>query len=134
MTRIITFADGFSSATAPSTGGTFQAQYTLTNNQASAATILTLDPTAVKTHFYEMEIERLGSLEYRQSITAVLTYNGSWELNLGSWQGDEIVLDALDNTYNITLTISGNNLQYTSGNLSGHTLSKIKINDTGILA
>jgi hypothetical protein len=130
MTRIVSFADGFTSASAPVVAGAEQENYTLANNQAlTNITGLVFDSSAYKSVFVDFEIERIGSSTYRQSGSLILSYNGTWSITFGNYQGDPIIEDVLTEDYGITLSVVGatGQVQYSSNNLPGHTSSKIKL-------
>jgi hypothetical protein len=130
MTRIVSFADGFTSASAPVVAGAEQENYILENNQAlTNITGLIFDSSAYKSVFVDFEIERIGSSTYRQSGSLILSYNGTWSITFGNYQGDPIIEDVLTEDYGITLSVVGatGQVQYSSNNLPGHTSSKIKL-------
>lgn len=130
MTRIVSFADGFTSASAPVVAGAEQENYTLANNQAlTNITGLIFSSSAYKSVFVDFEIERIGSSTYRQSGSLILSYNGTWSITFGNYQGDPIIEDVLTEDYGITLSVVGatGQVQYSSNNLPGHTSSKIKL-------
>lgn len=135
MTRIVSFADGFTSASAPVISGAEQENYTLLNNQAvTNVTGLVFDSSSYKSVFFNYEIERIGSTIYRQTGSFIAAFNGSWSLTFGNYQGDQIIDDTLVNLYNITLSINSSTgqIRYSSGNQPGHTSSKIKLYVTRI--
>lgn len=130
MTRIVSFADGFTSASAPVVAGAEQENYTLANNQAlTNITGLIFDSSTYKSVFIDFEIERIGSSTYRQSGSLILSHNGTWSITFGNYQGDPIIEDVLTEDYGITLSVVGatGQIQYSSNNLPGHTSSKIKL-------
>jgi hypothetical protein len=130
MTRIVSFADGFTSASAPVVAGAEQENYTLANNQAlTNITGLIFSSSAYKSVFVDFEIERIGSSTYRQSGSLILSYNGTWSITFGNYQGEPIIEDVLTEDYGITLSVVGatGQVQYSSNNLPGHTSSKIKL-------
>lgn len=130
MTRIVSFADGFTSASAPVVAGAEQENYTLANNQAlTNISGLVFDSSSYKSIFIDFEIERIGSSSYRQSGSLILSYNGTWSMTFGNYQGDPIIEDVLTEVYGITLSVVGatGQIQYSSNNLPGHTSSKIKL-------
>lgn len=137
MPRVVSFADGFTSASAPDVAGGVQETYALNNNQTlTNITGLVFDNAEYKTAFFDYELERIGSSTYRQSGTFIISYNGSWTLTLGNYQGDSIIESTLLNAWSITLVINSSTgqFQYSSGNLSGHTESNLKLNIVRILA
>jgi hypothetical protein len=130
LTRIVSFADGFTSASAPVVAGAEQENYTLANNQAlTNITGLIFSSSAYKSVFVDFEIERIGSSTYRQSGSLILSYNGTWSITFGNYQGDPIIEDVLTEDYGITLSVVGatGQVQYSSNDLPGHTSSKIKL-------
>lgn len=137
MSRIVTFADGFSSATAPVVSGSNLESYALSNNQAlTNITGLVFDGSEVKAVFFEYELERIGSSNYRQVGSFIAVYKDSWSISFGNYQGDTIIEDTLVNPESITLSIIGasGQFQYSSGNQSGHTSSKLKLNVLKVIA
>jgi hypothetical protein len=137
VTRIVSFADGFTSASAPSIAGANQENYVLANNQTTTdVTNLVFDSVLYKSVFFEYEIERIGSTIYRQTGSFIAVYNGSWALSFGNYQGDTILEDTLVNPYSVVLTINSSTgqIRYSSGNQPGHTSSKLKVYPTKVSA
>jgi hypothetical protein len=135
VTRIVSFADGFTSASAPVISGADQESYTLLNNQAvTNVTGLLFDSASYKSVFFKYEVERIGSTTYRQTGSFIAAFNGSWALTFGNYQGDQIIDDTLVLPQNITLSINASTgqIRYSSGNQSGHTSSSIKLYVTRI--
>ena len=135
--RIVNFADGFTSASAPLVTGGVQEDYALANNQAlTNITGLVFSSTSYKAVFIEYELERIGSSTFRQVGTMILSYNGTWTLNLGNFQGNSIIEPTLVNAESITLTVDSatGQFKYTSGNLAGHTASNLNLNIVRIVA
>lgn len=130
MSRVVTFSDGFTSASAPSIVGASQENYTLLNNQATTAiTGLVFDSTTTKSVFIDYTIDRVGTVERRQSGSMIAVFNGTWSITFGSYQGDTIIADTLVNTYSATLSIHATTgqISYSSGNQAGHVSSSLKI-------
>lgn len=137
MSKILTFADGFSSASAPTVEGAAQENYVLANNQAlTNITGLIFNSSTYKSVFFDYEIERIGTSTYRQAGNFLAVYNGTWSLSFGNYQGDTIIEDSLLNDFNITLSIdsASGQIKYSSGNQAGHTSSKIKLNILKVVA
>lgn len=130
MTRIVSFADSFTSASAPVISGANQENYVLLNNQAVTNIVgLLFDSSIYKSVFFNYEVERIGSATYRQVGSFIAAFNGTWSLSFGNYQGDQIIDDSLVVPQNITLSINASTGQvsYSSGNQPGHTSSKIKL-------
>jgi hypothetical protein len=128
--RIVNFSDGFVATTAPTVDGGDQENYVLSNNQSvTNLTGLLFNSAEYKSVFIDFEIERIGTVTYRQSGSIIAAYNGSWSITFGNYQGDTIIEDTLVNPFNITLSIdsSSGQIKYSSGNQPGHTSSKIKL-------
>lgn len=126
MTRLIEFADGFTSASAPSIAGNSAENYPLLNNQAAFVNItgLDFDETITTTAFIALEIERSDATPalYRQSMTLIASYDGSaWLLEAGSFIGDEMLADSVASPQFVQLQMSGGQVQYKSGNMVGGT-------------
>lgn len=131
MSKIITFSDGFSSASAPVVDGTDQESYLLDNNQpVTSIAGLIFDSLTYKSVFFDYEIERIGDITYRQSGQLIAIYNGSWSLSASNYTGEAILSDSLEFDYNIVLSIdsSSGQIKYQSGDQSGHVSTKIKLN------
>lgn len=126
MSLVLSFADGFSSASAPTLSGGNQESYTILNNQASFVNFTGLDFTGYSSFFADFEIERSETgNEYRQSGKLIGTYDGAfWSLNVGELNGDELYQDsAISNGYEIMLQMNGQILQYKSGNMTAGSYS-----------
>lgn len=132
---LITWADGTSTSLVDKVNqliGVIQKKYDLQNNISSFADIdgLLLDSTKEKSADLKMEIERVGSVEYRQVINVVCIFkNSNWSLFLNGYNGDDIAQsDAIAESYNVQLSIlPSGQIQYKSGNISGHTKSTIRL-------
>lgn len=118
--RIITFSDGFTSATAPGGANGVIETYPIANN-AIATTLATYNSTLIKTVISTYELIRSTSLgTFKQEGSVTFTFvSGSWSINYGNYSGNEMIVDSITNTEHITLSFSGDNLQYTSGNMTG---------------
>jgi hypothetical protein len=130
LTRIVTFADGFTSASAPVIAGGSQENYTLLNNQTGTnITGLVFDSTLYKSAFISAEIERIGSSQFRQTVDIQLYWDGTdWNLTSGNSSGSDILNESITATQHIVLSInSSGQVSYDSGNLAGHTSSKLKL-------
>jgi hypothetical protein len=130
LPRIVQFSDGFTSASAPVVSGGSQENYTLLNNQTGTnITGFILDSNLYKSAFIDAEIERNGSSSYRQTIQIQLYFDGSdWNLTTGNSSGDDILNPSISSPEMITLFIDSlGQVSYDSGNLAGHTSSKLKL-------
>lgn len=130
MARIVNFADGFTSSSAPSVTGVQQENYPLNNNQSTTdVSGLIFASSSVKSFFANFELERLGSVLYRQTGQLQASFNGSWSLDFGNYSGDSIIDDTLSSTEKVVLTIDATTgqVKYSSGNLTGHTASNLRI-------
>jgi hypothetical protein len=136
--RVVTFADGFVSTTPPVLDGEVSANYSLLNNQSSPVNIsdFIIGSSSYKSAFISYEIERIGASTYRQVGSLIAVFNGTWSITFGNFQGDGIFSDTIVNSENVVLSINASTGQfsYTSGNLPGHTSSKLKIYITKVLA
>ena len=129
MTRVVTFPDGFTSSSAPSIIGGSQENYTVLNNQTSAAlTGFILDSSLYKSAFVTLEIERNGAVSFRQIIQGQFVYDGAdWFLTTGNSSGDDLLNSSITSPEMISLSIDSlGDISYSTGNLSGHTSSKLK--------
>lgn len=104
MTRLVTFADGFTAASPPDVTPGAQENYNILNNQAVAVALVnddaeqvTFDPTKTKSVFVDYELERLDDDEtYRQqgSLMLINTLTG-WEIQYGNYVGDDLLQEAM---------------------------------------
>lgn len=141
MTRIISFADGFTSGSTPTLSGPSVEEYVIANNQASAvsfSTAFTIDGSDYKSAFVNFELFREDvSNEYLQAGSFILSYDGTnWALEFGSFDGAEIVSDALTNAYNVILQVSTSvgvgEIKYRSGNMGSSYVGTLKLSITRI--
>lgn len=118
MTMIVDFSDGFSSASEPVVEGAAQDDFTILNNQASFVNMtgLLLDHTAAETYFGKYELKR-GA--YKQEGHIMFRYQSSaWSISMGNFDGDEMIKSAIVNGQDVVLGMSGEQVQYKSGNSS----------------
>lgn len=130
MTRIVSFNDSFTSASAPSVAGGSQENYVLLNNQTSVdITDLIFDSLLYKSAFIDAEIIRTGSSIFTQAISIQLYYDGTtWSLTTGNSSGDDILNPTITSDEMISLFIdSSGQISYSSGDLSGHVSTTLKL-------
>jgi hypothetical protein len=126
MPRIVSFADGFTSATEPDfEGASQQPDFTIADNQASFANItgLVLDHTISETYFAKYQLKRGtnkqdGELMFRYASSA-------WTISQGNSDGDVMLADSIVNGKDVVLGMSGEQVQYKSGNLGSSGTLKI---------
>ena len=134
--RILSFADGFTSSTAPTlAGGSLVETFTIANNTTAGA-LLTFDSTEFKTIFAEYELTRadVGGV-YIQQGTIIFAYSGtSWAFQPGNYTGVDMIVDTIANAYEIKLTINSITgvVTYDSGNMSTSYSGGLKLNLTRI--
>lgn len=129
MTRVVTFPDGFTSSTAPLVAGGSQENYAILNNQTGAAlTGFILDSSLYKSAFATLEIERNGAASFRQIIQLQFVFDGSdWILTTGNSTGDDLLNPSITSPEMVSLSIDSlGDVTYSTGNLPGHTSSKLK--------
>lgn len=122
MTMIVTFPDGFTSATEPEVEGESQQDFTILNNQASFTNLtgLVLDNSVSETYLASYQLKR-GT--YKQDGELMFRYvSGAWTISMGNYDGDTMIKDALASGQDIVLGFSGGQVQYKSGNDSAGTL------------
>ena len=137
MTRIVQFSDGFTSASAPVVSGGAQENYDLLNNQTGTEiTGLIFDSSLYKSAFIDAEIERNGILSYRQIIQIQLYFDGTnWNLTTGNSSGDDLLNPSITEPEMISLFINSvGQVSYDTGDLVGHTSSKLKLSIVRIVA
>jgi len=142
MPLIVNFTDSFTSSSAPVITGGSQEDYTILNNQSSFVSFtspFTIDSADSASAFVNYELERIdASDEYRQSGTFIISFDGTdWVLNLGNYQGSDLIQDNILNPeliqLQITTTAGVGELEYKSGNMASHVSSKIKMDITRIV-
>ena len=121
MTRVLNFSDGFTSTTAPTGAGGAQENYTISNN-TTAGILFTTDYTTNRTVFFDYELKRQTSLGiFVQAGSSIMSYDTSWALTQGNYQGDEIIVDTISSTEHVKLILNSSTgaLTYDSGNMTG---------------
>lgn len=140
MTLIVDFADGFTSASSPVLAGNSPEEYALLNNQSSFVNItgLSFDSSVYTSVFidYELQLSTATPSLYRQSGSIILNFNGSaWSIEPGSYTGNSIIAYSAPVAGEIQLQMSGNQVQYKSGNMTGGSfLGKFKLIITRVVA
>lgn len=138
--RIASFADGFTSSSAPTIEGAEQEIYTINNNVSTLTDItgLIFNEGDTRSVFGQIEIERTTSIdEYRQSISFIaLNWTGAWELQFGNYIGDDMVKSSITSATDIVLSMTNaGQWQYQTGNMAGTDyVGKIKISLTRMTA
>lgn len=134
--RVITFSDGFTSASVPTGAGGMQEDYTIANNTTGGA-LVTFAQADNKTIFMDYELRRTSSGgTYLQSGRLIAAYDGSWLLTEGAWMGDEMIVSTITSTEHVKLTLNSSTgaLTYDSGNLAGTSyVGTLKINSVRIV-
>lgn len=123
--RVITFSDGFTSASSPTGAGEVQENYTIANN-TTGGSILTLDSSTNKTAFFDYELRRSTSLgTFIQAGSIICNYDGAWSISYGNYMGDEMIVDTIANTEHVKFYLNSSTgaLTYDSGNMSGTSYS-----------
>jgi hypothetical protein len=126
MTRLVTFADGFTAATPPDVTPGAQENFVLLNNQAAFTnfTGLILDSTRTKSVFFEYELERhddtLGTFRQQGTLMIINGVSG-WEIQSGNYIGINMLNDTIVNPQDVIFTVDSvtGQMQYKSGNMSG---------------
>jgi hypothetical protein len=121
VTRVLNFSDGFTSTTAPTGAGGAQENYTISNN-TTAGILFTTDYTTNRTVFFDYELKRQTSLGiFVQAGSSIMSYDTSWALTQGNYQGDEIIVDTISSTEHVKLILNSSTgaLTYDSGNMTG---------------
>lgn len=121
--RLVSFADGFTSASAPSIAGGVQEDYLIPNN-TNGISILTLDKTKNVTAFVNYELIRKTDLSYfKQEGSFIMAYDGTaWLLTEGNFQGVSMInVDGvvLPQDVRLILNPSTGVLTANSGNIAG---------------
>jgi hypothetical protein len=131
MSRVLAFADGFTSASAPTGAGSVIETYTIANN-ATGGSIVTFDGSTTRTVFADFELRRSTSLGvFIQSGSLIFSYDGAWSMSFGNYMGDEMFVDTIANTEHVKLMINSSTgaVTFDSGNMSGTSYSgTLKLN------
>jgi hypothetical protein len=130
--RVLTFADGFVSASPPDVEGRDQESYNLLNNQTNT-TLFSIDSAQYKSAFLDFELSRSDvSDSYVQTGSITLFFDGTnWIFSFGLTQNDEIISDSLDNPFNVVFSFTNalgvGTLKYSSGNMGASYNGKLKV-------
>lgn len=127
--RVLSFADGFSAATAPDISGT-QENYTIANNVVASTNVsgLIFNNLTVKSVFAKLEVERSHIIAavpvyYRQVIDVVFHWDGAaWNLSPANYTGSDLLQSStVVNGQDVVLSIvaATGQVQYKSGNMIG---------------
>lgn len=137
--RILTFADGFTSSTAPVVGGaSVQEDYVILNS-ATAETIFTIDGTINKSAFFTYDLKRsdIGG-SFTQQGSGIVGFDGTaWSITFGNYQGDSIITENTPSVEEVKFYIdtagSIGTLKYDSGTMNTSYEGKMSIAITRIL-
>lgn len=127
---IVTFADGFSSATPPNVTGQVQEKYILANNMSAFANLngLIFDSTKIRSAFASFEISRqhdVATVEtvHRETIEMTFIFDGtSWGYTYGLQSGVDMVHDDLGaNDYDVSIGIdvTTGQVRYKTNSMTG---------------
>lgn len=139
MTRVVSFADGFTSASMPNVATAGQEQYDIANNVSTLTNIAGLDFSSYTSVFIDFEIYREDAADsFRQAGRMTITKDGAdWIFNLGNYQGEDLlrlgdeVMTAPEEVF-LWITPAGQ-MQYKTGNMSAVSyLGKLKLQITRI--
>ena len=136
--RVVSFADGFTSASAPAFQGVIQENYDILNNQSSPDSLITFDSTLYSSLFIDFELTREDSSNYFSQFGRLTIFNDgtNWLLSIGMYNNSDIIQDTIVNPEHITLSVSNSgsigSLDYTSGNMGSSYLGQFKIMATRI--
>jgi len=139
MSRVIDFADGFTSSTAPTLPGIPFFQSFSVINTASAEVFLNLDYLLTKTVFCDYELIRTDNTSsYKQEGSFIMAYDGTnWILTLGNFTGVDMVRDnteSITEDYEIKLSMNNSgDLLYDSGTMGALYSGTFKLNITRVL-
>jgi hypothetical protein len=143
VVRIVTFSDGFTSSSEPTVEGGTQEDYPILNNQSSfidfAPNVFSIDSAIYKSAFINYELERFDSgFVYLQAGSFIMSFDGTtWQLQYGSYQGDDLIVDTLVNAQDVELefsTLSGvGSLKYKSGSMGSGYAGNLKMLITRVL-
>lgn len=140
--RVLSFPDGFTSATPPIlAGGSVQDDYVIINNSSAPVSLFQIDSSQYKSAFFDYEIEREDSNGvFRQAGSFVMLFDGiNWGIEYGNYQGSDIINDSIINPQSVVFSISSTlgvgELLYTSGNMVGTSYTgKLKLISTKVIA
>lgn len=123
MPRIVTFADGFVSASEPPVELQEPEVYSIANN--SSGNIFSINLTTYKSAFAEYQLIRKTDLgEFIQTGKLIIYHHGTnWNLAFGIYNGNDLIVSDIESPEQIELSISTlggvGTLSYQSGNMTG---------------
>ena len=140
MTRILSFADGFTSSTAPLISGTAtQEDFVITNN-VTGTTLLTIASASYKTAFFDYNLMRtdVGGV-YIQQGAGIMSYDGTdWTVTFGNYIGSDLIVDTSPTTnqvkFYMTTSTGVGSLKYDSGAMGGSYSGEVSFAITRITA
>jgi hypothetical protein len=139
MTRIINFADGFTSATEPSIEGLDQENYVIANNAVSTE-LFTINASVYKSAFFNFELIRSDDTNsYIESGEfKVLFYEGQWNIVKSISIGHEMFSSSIDEAFNVQIymdtTGDVGSIKYNSGEMGNNYSGSLKISISRIVA
>lgn len=123
MPRIVTFADGFVSASEPPVEIQEPEVYSISNN--SSGNIFSINLTTYKSAFAEYQLTRKTNLgEFIQIGKLSIFHDGAnWNMAFGVYNGNDLIVPDIESPEQVKLTISTiggiGTLSYESGNMTG---------------
>lgn len=132
--RVVSFADGFTSATAPSIGTAGQERYPLANNVTSLTSISALNFSSYTSAFIDFEVVRSDISGTKRQVGSFLLSKTSsgFDLNLGNYQGDDMIRmgsESVSLPHDLYFSVTSlGQIQYKSGNMdSGSHAGELKV-------
>lgn len=142
--REVNFADGFVSATAPTSSGIGQEEYPIENDiqvfipvEDEEGNQFIFNEVEFTSYSMILEVERFAfEVTKRQQIGLDCVFNGDqWVLSSGLSTGDDIIqLEEADQAQQVALRVNDGVLEYMSGNMIDHLSSKLKFITTKVKA
>lgn len=142
--REVNFADGFVSATAPTSSGIGQEEYPIENDiqvfipvEDSEENQFVFNEEEFSSYLMVLEAERKAFENIkRQIIELQCVFDGTdWVFTSGLSTGDDIVqLEEASENHQIVLRVNAGILEYMSGNMIDHISSKLKFFTTKVKA
>lgn len=134
--RILNFADGFTSASAPYGLGSLIETYQIKDNTTEA--LFTLDNSKNRSMFVDYELRRNGlGGSFIQSGSFIIQYESVWRIHFGNFAGDDLLTFVPDDfeiavlespeMVNLGIDLFSGELFYKSGAMGGSYSGSLKI-------
>lgn len=131
MPRVVDFADGFYSASAPVVTGGQQERFEILNNanneslEDSNGNLFEIDSIEYLSAFINYELVREDDSDsfIQSGQMQMVCVDGVWQLTFGNYDGDRMLLDSVSSPQDVSFAVTNNSgvggISYSSGDMTG---------------